>query len=59
LNSGRGAQTECTIESLFQGLSVPMAHLVSGKSNAYSPSGTRLSVLELLVDQFRVEALVL
>jgi hypothetical protein len=39
LNSGRGAQTECTIESLFQGLSVPMAHLVSGKSSAYSLSG--------------------
>ena len=59
LNSGRGAQTECTIESLFPERSMPMAHLVSGRFSVYSPSGARLSVLELLVDQFRVETLVL
>jgi len=37
LNSGRDAQTECTIESLFQELSIKLAHLVSGRFSAYSP----------------------
>ena len=59
LNSGKGVQTECTIESLFPERSMQLAHLASGRFSAYSLSGVFLGVLELLVDQFRVEALVL
>ncbi len=59
LNSGRGAQTECTIELPSQEPLMVLAHPVSGRFSAYSPSSICLGVLELLVNQFRVETFVL
>lgn len=59
LNFGKAAQTGCTIELPFPERSMQLAHPVSGRFSAYSPSSICLSVLELLVNQFRVETFVL